>query len=179
MVLWEQPWIWQIVVPIIGAVAGSALFYYLSHREKVEIKYPNMVVQLLETNGTTTVIKMECTFALLYSKGTRDCYVSETWLELNRRLWKRLRPYFEVPLKMGGIPTPDGLVKLELGKPQWLAIDWSFPARRMITEEERKELDDLIQKLWYQYEIGWGDTYGKTQRKSIHQLREIQKILKR
>jgi len=176
MTLWEQPWIWQIAVPIIGAVAGSALFYYLSHREKVEIKYANMIVQLLETNETTTDIKIECTFSLLYAKGTRDCYISETWLELDRRLWKKLRKYFEeVPLRMGGIPGPNGLKKLELGKPQPLGIDLSSRARKVITDEEHKELDDLVQKLWQRYKIGWKDTYGKTHWKTINQLREIQK----
>ena len=169
---------WQIAGPIIGLigiVAMVALFLW-PRREKVEIKYANMYVQLLETNKTTTGIKIECTFSLLYARGTRDCYISETWLELDKRLWKSLRVYFkEVPLRMGGIPCPDGLKKLELGKRQPLGIDSSSRACRVITDEEREELDNLVQKLWYRYRIGWKDSYGKTHWKTINQLRELQK----
>ena len=160
-----------LVLVIFTIVWGTGLWV---RREKITITYPQMLVKL-ET-GKSTDIKIKCTFSLLYAKGTRDCYISETWLELDRRLWKKLRKYFEeVPLRMGGIPGPNGLKKLELGKPQPLGIDLSSRARRVITDEERKELDDLIQKLRQRYKIGWKDSYGKTHWKTINQLREIQK----
>lgn len=169
---------WQISSPIFAllAIAVTLVLFIYRRREKVEIKYANIYVQLLETNKTTTGIKIECTFSLLYTRGTRNCYISETWLELDKRLWKSLRVYFEeVPLRMGGIPSPDGLKKLELGKPQPLGIDLSSRACRVITDEERKELDKIAQKLWHRYKIGWKDTYGKTHWKTIHQLKEIER----
>ena len=169
---------WQIIISLVTLalviftiVWGTGLWI---RRGKLTITYPQMLVKL-ET-GKSTDIKIMCTFSLLYAKGTRDCYISETWLELDRRLWKKLRKYFEeVPLRMGGIPGSNGLKKLELGKPQPLGIDLSSRARRVITDEERKELDELVQKLWQRYKIGWKDSYGKTHWKTINQLREIQK----
>lgn len=175
MALWEQLWIWQIVVPIIGAVAGSALFYYLSHREKVEINYATMLAILKTDEGAG--IKIECSFTLLYTKGTRDHYVSQIWLELHRRFWEKLFPYFEIPLKITF--NQDEQPKLEPGKPKWLGFDWWCPARKskVVSQEKYKNLEDITQKLWHRYKIGWKDTYGKTQTKTINQLKEIQELL--
>ena len=177
MALWEQPWVWQIVAPIIGAVAGSALFYYLSHREKVEIKYANMSVQLLGENETTTGIHIEYSFRLLYAKGTRSLYISETQLKFDKKLWKKLRPYFEIPLEINVPPDSVEPKRLQTGKPLDFGEGWAFAIHKgkVISWEEREELESIAQKLWHRYKIGWKDTYGKTHWKTINQLRAIRK----
>jgi len=48
-----------------------------------------------------------------------------------------------------------------------------------MAEEEREELNNLVQELWHRYKIGWKDTYGKTHFKSINQLRDIEKSFKK
>ncbi len=161
---------WQLASLIIGAlgIATMVTIFLFSRREKVEIEYANMSVQL-EINKATG-IRIECAFSLLYVKGTRDHYVSEIWLEFDKHLWKKLEPYFEVPLK--ACFNQDALPKLELGKLKWLGNNLFCPARRALTVEEHKELDDIVQKFLHRYKIGWKDTYGKTQWKIIHQLRE-------
>lgn len=167
---------WQIAGPIIGVLISilvSVVLYYFSHKEKLEIKYSNMNAQLKINDATG--IQVDCAFSLLYMKGTRDCYVSEIWLELDKHLWKKLKPYFEVYLKISRGFSQDKLPKLELGKPQCLGVDMWFPARRVFSEEERKEIDDIVQKLWHRYKIGWKDTYGKVHWKTVHQLREIRR----
>jgi len=187
---------WQIgaIIGVTGIVF-TVIFFYLSRREKVEIKYANMQVQLRPVNNgmmdkeaktkwgrnqleisEASGIHIECSFSLLYAKGMRDRYISEIWLEFDKHLWKKLKPYFEVYLRVGKASQGE-LPKLELGKPQLLGIDAWFPARRTFTEEEHKELDDIVQKLLHRYKIGWRDTYGKTQWKTIHQLREIRNML--
>lgn len=177
MAWWEQLWILQILAPIIVALAVGALFYYLSHREKVELKYANMIARLLETDGTINGITVECSFSLLYSKGTRERYISETRLELDNQVWKKLRSYFDkLPRWIGGIPCAEGLKELKLGKPETFGIDTSSKTSRAITDEEREELDNLVQELWHRYRIGWTDTYRKKIRwKTINQLKEFQK----
>ena len=177
MAWWEQSLILQIAVPITVAVAGGALFYYLSQREKVEVTYANMIAHLLETNGTISGITVECEFSLLYSKGTRERYISETRLELDKQVWGKLRSYFnELPRWIGGIPCSEGLKELKRGKPEIFGIDFSSKASRVITNEEREELDDLVQELWHRYRIGWKDTYREKNRwKTINQLKELQK----
>ena len=177
MAWWEQPWIWQIAVAIIGTVAGSFLVYHLSQRERVEVTYANMSARLLETNGTITGIIAECAFSLLYSKGTRERFISETRLELDKQVWEKLRSYFnKLPRWIGGIPCSEGLKELKRGKPEIFGIDFSSKASRVITNEEREELDDLVQELWHRYRIGWKDTYREKNRwKTINQLKELQK----
>jgi len=173
---------WQIVGPIIGAIGSGFLIHYLTHREKVEVKHANMLAKLKMDKDTH--IHIEYSFALFYTKGTRDQYIGQIWVEFDKHLWKKLKRYFNIPLIFGGVPMPmsDGLGhgpgderKLELGKPQWFGSTWSFPAWRTLTEGESKNVDDLLHKLWHRYKIGWKDTYGKTHWKTIHQLKEIEK----
>jgi len=167
-----------VIVAIIGVIL-MWLFFYLPRREKVEVTYSDMSVQLLETNGTITDIIVKCAFSLLYSKGTRECYISETWLKLDMQVWKKLRLYFnKLPRWIGGIPCSEGLKKLERGKPQMFGIDFSSPISRVITDDERKELNELVQELWHHYRIGWEDTYGRTHCKTINQLRDIKRSFK-
>ena len=54
---------WQIAAPIIGSIVASALFYYLSHRERIEVKHANMSVQLLIRENVIIGIQIK------YSKG--------------------------------------------------------------------------------------------------------------
>jgi len=124
MALWEQSWIWQVAVSIVGAIAVSALFYYLSHREKVEIKYPNLLVQL-KTNEATG-IKFEYSFSLIYMRGARDYYVSEIWVKFDKRSWKKLWPYFKIPLRISKLVGRDDLSKLEMGKLKHFGYDDFF-----------------------------------------------------
>ena len=164
------------MAPILGAAAGSFLVYHLSHREKLELKHANMSAQL--KTGEVTGIELKCWFSLLYTKGTRDCYLEEISLELDKHTCEKLRTYFEGYIKMSkGVESPKA--KLEIGKPQWFGFEDFFPARRALTEEERKELDDVVQKLWHRYRIGWKDTYGKPHWKTIHQLKDIEKSFKK
>lgn len=167
---------WQIAAPIIGLLGiGATVFLVLwARREKVEITYTNMFVQL-KTNEATG-IQFEYWFSLIYVRGTRDHYVSKIFIEFNKHPWKKLSASFAMPISIcKGIGNLDTPVKLELGKPTQFGHDDFFPARRAISEEEQKEFDSLVQKLWHRYEIGWKDTYGKTHWKTIHQLKEIEK----
>lgn len=168
---------WQIAIPVTATIFISALLYYLSHREKVEIKHANMSAQLLGENETTTGIRIQYSFSLLYTKGTRSRYISETRLKFDKKLWENLRPYFHIPLEIDEPPDLLELTRLEIGKPMPLGGGWEFAARKdkIISQEERKELECVTQKLWYRYKIGWKDTYGKSRWKTINQLRERKK----
>ena len=164
----------EIILSLIGIVlllVATVYGVWWRCREKVEIKYPNMLATLKTERNAG--IKIEYSFALLYTKGTRDYHVSQIWSELDKQLWERLFPYFEVPLRITF--NQDELPKLEPGKPKWLGFDWWCPVRKGITKQELQELDGIVQKLWYHYKIGWKDTYGKTRWKTINQLRELQK----
>jgi len=170
---------WQIAGSITG-IAGiiiAIVLFIVSRREKIEVTYSSISVRLLETDGTINGLTVECAFGLLYSKGTREHYISETRLELDKQAWRKLRLYFDkLPRRVGGIPCSEGLKELKRGKPETFGIDFSSKASRVITEDAREELDDLIQQLWYRYRIGWKDTYRKKVRwKTINQLKELQK----
>ena len=151
---------WQIAGPIIGTLVVGALLHYLSHREKVEIKYATMLAILKADKDVG--IKIECSFTLLYTKGTRDHYVNQIRLELDKRIWEKLFPYFEIPLKITF--NQNEQPKLELGKPRHLGFDWWCPVRKdkVLDQKKHKEIEDLVQKLWHRYKIGWKDTYDKT-----------------
>ena len=140
------------------------------------IKYPDMLAQLKanEANG----IQFEYSFSLIYMRGTRDRYVSEICIEFDESSWKKLNPHFKLPLRMSKGFGHDVLSKLEIGKPKQFGYDDFFPARRVIIEEEREELDNLVQELWHRYKIGWKDTYGRNHCRTINQLRDIKRSFK-
>ena len=167
----------QIAGPIIGTLAVGVLLHYLSHREQVEINYATMLAVLKADKNAG--IKIDCSFTLLHTKGTRDHYVSQTWLELDKRIWEKLFLYFEIPLKITF--NQDEQPRLEPGKPKQLGFDWWCPVRKgkVISQKNHKEIENLVQKLWHRYKIGWKDTYGKSQSKTIPQLREINKMFER
>jgi hypothetical protein len=166
---------WQIAGPIIGVLGISVAvwLFLLSHREKVAIEFPNMLAQLKtnEANG----IQFEYSFSLIYVRGTRDRYVSEICVEFDKSSWKKLNPHFKLPLRITRGFGHDELSKLEVGKPKQFGYDDFFPARKVISEEECEELDNLVQELWHRYKIGWKDTYRKTHWEMINQLRIRQK----
>lgn len=160
-----------LVLVIFTIVWGTGLWI---RREKITITYPQMLVKL-ET-GKSTGIQFECWFHLTYVKGTRDHYVGKIFIEFNKRPWKKLSSSFAIPMRIcKGIGSLDTPVKLELGKPTPFGYDDFFPARRAISEEERKELNSFVQTLCYRYKTGWEDAYGKTHWKTINQLKEIEK----
>lgn len=173
---------WHIIISlatlalvVFGILWGNNL---LGRRENVELRSPNMTAGLKIINSVAG-IQIECSFSLIYTKGTRGHLISAICFKLDKHLWARLKPYFKIYLENGKYFSLDALPKLELGKPLWLSHDEWYQARRVITEEEYKKLDELVQELWHQYKIGWKDTYGKTHWKTINQLREMQQLLKR
>ncbi|MBA7591319.1 hypothetical protein ES708_33472 [subsurface metagenome] len=181
---------WQIAGPIavIVSIVISIALFIIPRREKTEIRDANMLAELRLTIDKKAFINLEYSFALVRIKGTRNQYVSQVYVKLNKRLRNELKQYFEIPLTFGGVPvlSSDGLghspgdaTKLEPGKPLRFGDTLNFMASRTLTKKERKEADDLVQKLWHQYRIGWKDTYRKRVHwKTINQSREVQKILK-
>ncbi len=170
---------WQIAAPIIGLLGIGVMvtLFLWPRREKVVITHPNMLIEL-KTNDAVG-IQFEYWFSLIYVKGVRNRYVSEIWVELDKKIWGKVNSHFKTPLRLSRLFSQEELVKLELGKAEHFGLDAFFPARSVLAEEEYEELDNLVQRLWHQYKIGWKDTYGKTQLKTIHQLRELNKLFKK
>jgi len=171
--------LWQIVGPVVGILGiGVTVFLVVwTRREKIVIQYPHVFVQL-KTNGVTG-IQFEYWFSLIYIKGVRDYFVGEIWIELDKRLWGKLLPYFKIYRRMSRGYSQDELPKLEIGNPRQFGHDNFFPAQKAIKKEELEKLENLIQELWYKYKIGWKDTYGKVHWKSINQLKDIKKSFKK
>lgn len=170
---------WQIAGPIIGILGiGVTVFLVVwTRREKIAIQYPNVLLQL-KTNGVTG-IQFEYWFSLIYIKGVRDYFVSEIWIEFDKRPWRKLQPYFKIYRRMSRGYSQDELPKLEVGNPRQFGYDDFFPAQKAINREELEKLENLIQELWYKYKIGWKDTYGKFHSKTVNQLRDVNKLFKK
>jgi len=171
--------LWQIVGPAVGILGiGVTIFLVVwMRREKIVIQYPNVLLQL-KTNGVIG-IQFEYWFSLIYIKGERDYFVSEIQIELGKRPWEKLRPYFKIYRKMSRGYSLDELPKLEIGNPRHFGYDDFFPAQKEISKEELEKLENLIQELWHKYKIGWKDTYGKFHWKTINQLKYIKKSFRK
>jgi len=174
---------WQIASPIIGVISRgvAVVLFLLSRREKVEVESANMYSGVF-WRGNTTNIQIKYSFALLYTKGTRDQYITQVWVELDKRLWKKLKQYFEdMPVildKYLGY-RPPAQRKLKLGILKRFDYENTFSTCRTLTASESEEVQKLAKKLQHRYKIGWKNSYGKNRRKTINQLRAKQKEAKK
>lgn len=172
---------WQIIISsvtlalvIFTIIWGTGLWL---RRETIKILYPNVLTELKVDNGAW--IHLEYSFNIFRVRGKRNYYVSEILLELDKHLCEKLRPYFRIPESMSISLNQQDLRKLEVGKSEHFGYDDDFQAKMTVAKEKVEEFDNLVQKLWHRYKIGWKDTYGEFHWKTINQLRDIQKSFKK
>ena len=169
----DSSWILPTVISIVGTLVISLTLYCFSHREKFVIRYPHLFTNF-ESNDVN-VLKIEFWFELIYQRGVRDYYVKKTWLKFNKKVWRKMRSYFDLPYIMGGVVNADEILKLEVGKPEHLGAEYAISTKITLSEYERGQIENMTQKLWHKYKIGWEDSYGKVHWKSISQIRALVK----
>jgi len=168
---------WQITISLItlalvifGIIWGNGLWV---RRERIEIVYPNMLVQLKtnEVNG----IHFECNFRLTYVQGLREQYVSKIFIKFDKSSWERVRQFYKIPINICKGINHDARVRLPIGHQVQFGHDAFFPTRRDISVEKLEEINNIVQALTHKYKIGWEDTYKNTHWKTVNQLRAMRK----